>query len=606
MVLSVSELSATMFLLGSALTGYVTWRIASLHVERRQSSQWTERVRQEQEAGQHLCLSTLESLCHAIEASDPYNAGHIDCVQRCALHMAQALGLPESETEALRAAALLHNIGRLGVPDYILHKPGSLTPEEQEKLRTHPVLGARILAPIPFPWPVVEIVRHHAEHWDGQGYPDGLKGEAIPLGARILAVANAYSAWIHARPYRDAQAPETALAEIELRAGAQFDPAVVAAFRPIADQVREELGQSNSETLAMHPLAPLPDTAVVEARAALHDIADAQRQTRGLAALTEALSGTLHLEAVIETVLTSVRELVPLSACALFLPEEDGEYLRAHGAVGINSRHLFGSSARIGSYLTGRAYYRGDMIRASYLAEDLVLRTVSDTWTPLRSTLIVPLTHGSTCVGTLNLYAEEPDAFGPDAQRILRLIALQAARAVDNACRFADIQKTANTDALTGLKNGRFLRVFLERELNRAHRDNSTLAVLNIDVDHFKTINDTYGHAAGDQTLRDIAGLLNAPIRSYDLAARYAGDEFVVVLPHADREQAEIVAAKLQGGVERYAQKMRAQDPSFPHVGISIGIAVAPTDGEDLQDLLRCSDAAMYQDKQRRRQPAAA
>src|SRR5204862_1042099 len=138
------------------------------------------------------------------------------------------------DAAALRSAAMLHNIGRLGVPDHLLHKTDVLTAEEQEKLRSHPVLGARILASIPFPWPVVPIVRHQAEHWDGNGYPDGLRGEAIPVGARVLAVAAAYSALLRSRPFRGPLTPSRAIAEIESRPGSQFDPQVVAAFASVA------------------------------------------------------------------------------------------------------------------------------------------------------------------------------------------------------------------------------------------------------------------------------------------------------------------------------------------------------------------------------------
>ena len=181
----------------------------------------------------HLCFSTIEALAYALEAGDPHSMGHLDCVQQCALGMARVLKFTDDDSAALRAACLLHNIGRLGVPEHILHKSGSLTPEEQEKLRSHPVLGARIIASIPFPWPVVPLVRHHAEHWDGGGYPDGLHGDSHSRsGARVLAVANAYSALLRPAPLsRRPARPEQALAEIEARGGTQFDPAVLTAFR---------------------------------------------------------------------------------------------------------------------------------------------------------------------------------------------------------------------------------------------------------------------------------------------------------------------------------------------------------------------------------------
>jgi len=542
----------------------------------------------ERAAGHHLCFSTIEALAYAIEASDRFSQGHLDRVQRVVAALTRVFDLPEAEAMSLRAAALLHHVGRLGVPEHILHKPDSLTPEEIERLRVHPVLGARILASVPFPWEVVPIVRHHAEHWDGGGYPDGLSGSAIPFTSRILAVANAYSALLSPRSYRPAFTPMEALAEIEARSGTQFDPAVVAAFRNVAAQLRAE----EEQTPFAQRLTLTPDS-----RAALDDIAAAQHETQSLYQFSQSVNGSLHLEAVCENLMACIREVVPCSTCAIFVPEEDGEFLRVCAARGINDRHLLGSSTRIGTYLTGRAYSRNETATATYLDDDILLRHVSDVWTPLRSTLIIPLSAEGGCVGTLNLYDVAPDAFPAQTHRILRLLATQAAHAIDNARRFAAAQETANTDPMTGLRNARYLNEYLERELNRARREELSLAVLNIDLDNFKPVNDGFGHGRGDQILREVGAILQAHVRNYDLAARYAGDEFVVVLSHADREGAEIVLQKLKEAVERHGQRLIAREPNFPAISISVGVAVFPEDGIDRESLLCRSDAAMYLDK---------
>ena len=564
--------------------------------KRRQARECARELDAAREAGTHLCFSTLEALTYALEASDPYNIGHLDSVQRSVAGLCEAFGLPAAETAALRAAALLHNIGRLGVPASILNKAEALLPEEQEKLRVHPALGARILASVPFPWNVVELIRSHSEHWDGGGYPAGIKRDAIPLGARILAVANAFSALQRPRPYRAPLSATEALIEIERQAGTQFDPGVVAAFRPIAAQFRAESEQRNPLRLDS---VDAPDER--NPRAWLDDIAAAQREALGLARLAEAVSGSLHLQSVSQTLLESVREIVACDACALFLPDDDEDILRGVAALGANERHLIGSMARIGTYLTGRAFSQKQPNVASFLPDDLRLREVSDAWTPLRSTLIVPLLQqDGRALGTLNLYAAAPDAFGAETLRVMRVVATQAARAVDNARRFHEIHESAYTDSLTGLRNARYLREFLERETNRAQRDGSSFAVLTIDLDNFKPINDRFGHGRGDQVLRDCGEILSAHVRSYDLAARYAGDEFVVALSRTDALQADIVATKLKIAVEKYGQKLIAREPDFPQVGISIGVAMYPEDGADLPALLCRSDAAMYADKKGR------
>jgi diguanylate cyclase (GGDEF)-like protein len=589
-----------MAVVGLAAAG--AWRFAT----RRERARWASTLEQERAAGAHLCISTIESLSAALEAGDPYNAGNLDCVLRITTAMSRAAGLTDDESAALRAAALLHNIGRLGVPDHLLHKADVLTPDEQEKLRSHPVLGARILASIPFPWDVVPIVRHQAEHWDGQGYPAGLQGKEIPFGSRILSIAVSYSALLRDRPFRDPLSPAEGVAEIARRSSTQFDPDLIAIFLSIVDDIGIEEPKAGASAFAQSQIRPVggarhPQANADEVRTALEDIAAAQRETLALYALSHAVTGSLHLDEVCNTVVQSAMSMVPCAACVLFLPEDDNEYLRAHAAIGANSRHLLGSLARVGAYVTGRAYFRGEIARASFVSDDLVLRDVSDIWEPFRSTIVVPLTVNGQVTGAINLYASNEDAFSADAQRVLRLLATQAGRAIDGALRYNAVRETAYTDALTGLRNARFLREYLDRELNRASRDGTSVAVLNIDLDNFKPVNDVLGHARGDQTLQEIAEILKSHVRNYDLAARYAGDEFVLVLIRSKRAAADAIAAKLKVAVERLRQRCAARDPEFPPIGISIGIAVYPEDGSDMQSLLCNSDAAMYSDKSARK-----
>ena len=152
-----------------------------------------------------LHLSTIEALAHAIDAKDAVTHGHIRRVQSCAVKLASRLGLEdEQQLRALEAAALLHDIGKLAVPEHILNKPGRLTSAEFERMKTHANVGAEILSEVEFPYPVVPIVRHHHENWDGTGYPDGLQGESIPIGARILSVVDCYDALTSDWPYRRA------------------------------------------------------------------------------------------------------------------------------------------------------------------------------------------------------------------------------------------------------------------------------------------------------------------------------------------------------------------------------------------------------------------
>lgn len=543
----------------------------------------------EKERAHNLLFSTIEALSLALDAADPYTAGHVVQMMKWAMRIGKRAGLDEMEMNGLRAAVLLHDIGRLGVSEQLLNKTEELSVEEIEKLKTYPLLGARVLAPVPFPFNVAEIVRYQSENWDGSGYPEGLKGESIPAGARLLAVVHAFCVLLCNRPHRSALTEQEALREIEQNAGTQFDPGYVAHFKDLlVDSWNNSTENDATEIYLPH------------AYGVLKDIAAAQHETFVLHSMTQSLSGALHVEVVANIVIKTAMQLVPSDTGVLFLPESGSDYLRAHTAMGINERHFLGSTSRTGTYLTGRAYYRREPFKSSYMEDDVQTRNVSDDWTPLHSTLVVPLTAQDRCVGVLNLYSTTPKAFDSNAVRIIRLVAGQAGHALEGACKFSEVRETAYTDALTGLRNGRFLREYLDAELNRATRENLTLSILNIDLDKFKPINDNFGHAMGDQVLRDVGVILQKNVRSYDLVARYAGDEFVVVLPGTEEVDARQIAEKLKVEVQNHTATVQQIHTNFPQLGLSIGVAVYPSDGMDMQALLCTSDREMYNDKRSR------
>lgn len=189
-------------------------------------------------------IDAVLALARAVDARDTYTADHSERMARWAEAVAERLGCPPPEVREVRWAALLHDIGKLGVPDAVLRKPGPLTPDEWEVIRRHPVLGEEILRPVRRLAGVARLVRHHQERWDGTGYPDGLRGEQIPLGARILAVVDAYTAMTDQRPYRAARSHEEAVAELRRCAGTQFDPAVVDAFLNVIGKAQGPGGRS--------------------------------------------------------------------------------------------------------------------------------------------------------------------------------------------------------------------------------------------------------------------------------------------------------------------------------------------------------------------------
>src|SRR5579862_8747029 len=185
----------------------------------------TEKRHAEQVSSLHL--RTIEALALAIEAKDQTTGEHLQRVRVYAMELAKELGLNDDETEALRAASVLHDIGKLAVPEHIISKPGKLTPEEFEKMKIHPVVGAEILEQVRFPYAVAPIVRAHHEKWDGSGYPDGLSGAQIPIGSRILAAVDCFDALASDRQYRRALPLDEAMAAVERESGRSYDPKVV-------------------------------------------------------------------------------------------------------------------------------------------------------------------------------------------------------------------------------------------------------------------------------------------------------------------------------------------------------------------------------------------
>src|SRR5215471_3271353 len=197
---------------------------------RMQSGRWEDEKRHLQDIAA-LHMRTIETLALAIEAKDHTTGDHLQRVRVYALELAKDLGLTELETDALRAASVLHDIGKLAVPEHIISKPGKLTPEEFDKMKIHPIVGAEILEQVRFPYPVAAIVRSHHEKWDGSGYPDGLAGEVIPIGARILSAVDCLDALASDRQYRRALPLDEAMRHVERESGKAFDPRVVAALQ---------------------------------------------------------------------------------------------------------------------------------------------------------------------------------------------------------------------------------------------------------------------------------------------------------------------------------------------------------------------------------------
>jgi putative nucleotidyltransferase with HDIG domain len=360
-----------------------------------------------------LYLSTIETLAMAIDAKDQITHGHIRRVQTYAVGLAKSIGMSDDKLlKAIEAAALLHDMGKLAVPEHILNKPGKLTPAEFEKMKLHASVGADILSAIDFPYPVVPIVRHHHENWDGSGYPDGIKGTDIPIGARILSVVDCFDALTSDRPYRPRLTDSNALGILLERRGSMYDPLVVDTFI----RVHREIAPDGAATT---PAASLKKIATPQASRGKERTSEVliQSPRRDELAVLQDLARVLdrpHLSA--DTVAQYLKRFIPFSLLVLFTYDSARDELVAEhsfGEVGYLVRDL--RIAR-GDRLSGWVAANRQTIVNSDPTLDLgeIARAISP---ELRVSLSVPLEARGEVLGVLTLYSSVNE-FTPEQQRI--------------------------------------------------------------------------------------------------------------------------------------------------------------------------------------------
>jgi putative nucleotidyltransferase with HDIG domain len=404
-----------------------------------------------------LHLRTIEALALAIDAKDHTTHDHLQRVQLYALEIGKDLGLAGAELDALRAAALLHDIGKLAVPESIISKPGKLTPGEFEKMKIHPVVGAEILEHVRFPYAVAPMVRSHHEKWDGSGYPDGLKGTEIPIGARILAAVDCLDALASDRQYRRALPLDEAMAGVAAEAGTAFDPAVIrvleARYRELEARAKaapaEPYPSLSTDVRITRGSAPAagfeaqsPTPAAV---AQMHPVARARarRAPEALQIQVPALENcSLTLEEALAVAALRIQGLVAHDAIAYFAC--DGAMVRPKFAAGDDQRLLMALSIPRGEGLVGWVADNAKAILNGNPEVEPGYAPRSKDDPGLASALALPLEHAGRTVGVLALYRNQKDAFA--AHELVSLLpfcetlaALFAPQTTDIACLSASV-----------------------------------------------------------------------------------------------------------------------------------------------------------------------
>jgi putative nucleotidyltransferase with HDIG domain len=404
-----------------------------------------------------LHLRTIEGLAMAIEAKDQNTHRHLMRVRVYVAELGKLMGLDEPQMKALSIAAFLHDIGKLAVPEYIINKPGKLTLEEFEKMKIHPVVGAHILERVRFPYPVVPIVRSHHEAWDGSGYPDGLRGEEIPIGARLLTAVDCFDAIASDRPYRKALPLDQAIEFVRSKAGKQFDPRVVELLAKhhleLEEKARlqiQEVEPLKTDWLIHRGAAPGAGFAVdrgdgsakdQQGTPSSHEKLNGQSPTpwieagleeAALVELNQLLEGSLGSKEIASSMSSGLRALIPNDCFAVYL--KSGEALLSQFIDGDCARAFSMGPTPIGAGLSGwvaehaRPIVNGNpTVEPNYLSETGLL-------TESGSALAVPLFDPAGSVfGVLTLYAASSVAFSREHLRMLQEIEPKFSTSLRNA-----------------------------------------------------------------------------------------------------------------------------------------------------------------------------
>ena len=546
--------------------------------------------------GRELYLASVKALAAAVDARDPYTRSHSARVAALSRLIAEELALPTDEIRRVQLGALLHDIGKIGIPDAILNKPAALSPDEWVIMKTHSALGASILAAVEPLRDLVQIVRCHHERFDGQGYPDGLRGAEIPLGSAIVTAADAYEVIVSKRSYKAAQSVDHAISELRRCRGSQFHPDVVDAFLRVIERDRTHgtVQLRRVGSLDHEDIEDVPGPGEVLERYA----ARSQAHTRQLAILqrlASEISAIVDIDDLAQRLLRIVCDSMGYENGFLTTLDETEDVLVVRAAVGPSIDYL------------GQRLDKGQGI-SWWVIEHGVLQNVSDVHADtrflgpgeIRSSLIVPLRIGDERVGVLGIESTQPDAFSAEDEELLTVVSHQVAAAVRVARLHAVARSAAATDPLTSMPNRRAFFEHLELGLRRA-AEGMPLSVAMVDVDLLKVVNDELGHSAGDEALMRIGRFLAGGVREDDVVARIGGDEFAIVFPGAPVLVAERIMRRLADAI---AHDTLASGDALPT--ISWGIAAAPEGRTTVDAIVDEADRAMYRHKELGRRRARA
>ncbi len=543
-----------------------------------------ERHLKEQE---QLYLRTVESLALAVDAKDQTTYGHIRRVRVYAMGLARLIGIKDpNELMAIETGALLHDIGKLAIDDYILNKPGRLSKQEFEKIKMHATAGDEILQQIRFPFPVAKYVRYHHERWDGQGYPDGLKGEEIPLGARILSVADAFDAIRFSRPYKLSIVQDEAVEILRSQSGTVYDPKLVQLFVEHIVELEESAAKESESVpeLSFRKYFEKVDQAISAADASVSGLSvpqDIPAELVQIAEFCSTMTGHLDLGDLFPIVARRLEKLIPYSTCAFYV--DDGEdHVHAMCVIGKYSELIQGHKMSMGKGISGWvAAYRRPMINTG---SALDFQGINGDFTSFKDALVVPIVHEDESLGTISLYAQEPISYSQNDLSVLRTLASFLAPLISDAKRHEAVSSEHFIDPTAHIHRVSYLTAIGPQLISYAEKNRTPISLIYLTIKNLLQITRVYGESVANSIIKRVAESIKPELRETDVLVRYGHQAFVAFLPGVRGDQANHCVARLLHQIRNQGFALSGQNVL---IDCKAGISAFPKDGATIFALIQ-------------------
>lgn len=532
--------------------------------------------------------ATVLMLASAIELREALRSRareHAELAERFARH----LGMDAAGRRRVRYAALLQDLGKLSLPDGILKKRGRLDAEERALMMTHPVVAADLLQRFKPLADLAPLVRSHHEWFNGEGYPDGVRGESIPIETRLIAVVNAFFTVTFDLSHKTERTVAEGLEELAHFGGINLDPVLTPQF---IDMMRQAAARPLAWYQELEQKLFAAQPAATPASKDILSVADS-RELRIIYRIAQETTAVLELATLLDRIVKIIRDVMGYYMVSILLPGDKQTELRV-GAYSGYDRDITGMAISMKEGITGWAFTHGTPLLVPDVRNDQRYIGLDP---KVRSELAFPLISHGRMVGVLNVESDQLDGFSETDLALMTAVGSQLASNLEVAQLHDRLKREASHDPLTRLFNRRLFVERLEQEVARGQQSGVPFSIVFLDVDQLKRINDTYGHLAGDALLREVANTLMDAVRGEDLVARYGGDEFVLLLPATRRAAAASVAQRISEGIARHRFMAGRELLEIP--GVSLGIATFPDDGQTVEQLVAAADATLYEQKRK-------